>query len=533
MHETYADRTRMILSKGLTHKMRTLLLFYRSVLIFCVEPTYFNLSGQRKTFRSSSFTIRAARQLIILNCGLIQLNCAMKYTKTILFPLVLSLLLSSSDTQAPCSDQGKDDCGLDKRFCVATTAVTGGQKDVCTVCLDGFVEFREACFEIDALDFQDFRKSYAPLYADDDRASPVERLARLKVLATIISRWNARFPPPLFRLELNQYSADLDFDRNQLLGYRHVNGTDDAFPRFNPESPDERRHLARSLQASSLPDRVDWVEQSAVTFVKDQGRCGCCWAVSLAGAIEGSAALTPGNSDFLQSVSFQQLISCDTSNHGCNGGSMVTGMLYSTDNSFGGLASLNDYPFSDDDGDTAKTCATSDKELLVDPDDPRLVLTFDDQLSFDERLELMKAAVARQPVSITLKSGCDRFSSYKDGIINDDGDCACEVVSCIDHAVLLVGYDDTASNPFWKLKNSWGDSWGEGGYFRISQQSNDERWGLFGMLGQGVITLQAFNATGAEPDKQDDDELENWAIGLICIAAVLCPILTLLCWRSI
>jgi hypothetical protein len=445
----------------------------------------------------------------------------MRHTKELLL-LVLSLLLPSSDAQAPCSEEGEADCAKGNRFCVATTATTGGQEDVCTVCLDGFVEFRgiDTCFEIAALDFQDFREAYVPVYADNGRGSPVERLARLKVLAAIISRWNARFPPPLFRLELNRYSADLDLDRKQLLGYRHVNGTNAVFPRFNPVNPDERRHLARTLQASTFPGRVDWVEQNAVTFVKDQGRCGCCWAVSLAGTIEGSAALTPGNGEFLQSVSFQQLISCDSSNYGCNGGNLVTGMLYSTENSFGGLASLNAYPFSDDDGDTAETCATSDRELLVNPDDPRLVLTFDDQLSFDERLELMKAAVARQPVAITLKSGCDRFSSYKDGILDDDGDCACEQVSCIDHAVLLVGYDDTVLKPFWKLKNSWGDSWGEGGYFRISQQSNDERWGLFGMLGEGVIALQAYNTTSAEADKQDDD-LENWAIALIFIAVVV------------
>jgi hypothetical protein len=102
----------------------------------------------------------------------------MKYTKEILL-LVLSLLVPSSDAQAPCSEQGEAGCALDNRFCVATTAATGGQEDVCTVCLDGFVEFRETCFEIDALDFQDFREAYAPVYADNDRGSLVERLIRL------------------------------------------------------------------------------------------------------------------------------------------------------------------------------------------------------------------------------------------------------------------------------------------------------------------------------------------------------------------
>ena len=36
----------------------------------------------------------------------------------------------------------------------------------------------------------------------------------------------------------------------------------------------------------------------------------------------------------------------------------------------------------------------------------------------------------------------------------------------LDHAVLLVGYG-VDSVPYWTVKNSWGEDWGEGGYFRI------------------------------------------------------------------
>jgi len=251
------------------------------------------------------------------------------------------------------------------------------------------------------------------------------------------------------------------------------------------------------------------------------------------GAIEGAAYVTSG---YLQSLSFQQLVSCDDEdseiNDGCNGGNILYAMKYSVrlkklifhygavfqceleprsqyrlslcfcspfhqwKNNLGGLTSLMDYPYTDAGGTTTESCLAADNKvnLAVAIDDPRIVVTYSDDYTREERIARMKRAVSYAPVSMALTSNCDLFSSYTGGILNIDSDCACEDVSCIDHAVLLVGYDDGSSPPSWKIKNSWGTSWGEDGYVRISQEGGGD-YGLFGMLGEGVIVLEGYNTT--------------------------------------
>jgi hypothetical protein len=77
------------------------------------------------------------------------------------------------------------------------------------------------------------------------------------------------------------------------------------------------RKAAKVLSTVDLPTEVDWRSHGAVNAVKNQGQCGSCWAFSATCAVEGAHAIKTGE---LISLSEQQVVDCDTTSYGCNGG---------------------------------------------------------------------------------------------------------------------------------------------------------------------------------------------------------------------
>jgi len=76
------------------------------------------------------------------------------------------------------------------------------------------------------------------------------------------------------------------------------------------------------------------------------------------------------------------------------------------------------------------------------------------------------AAVNMGPVSIAIEADQSGFQHYKSGIFT--GPCG----KSLDHGVLAVGYGTDAGKPYWKVKNSWGMSWGDSGYIRLARGSD-------------------------------------------------------------
>merc|ERR1712151_498398 len=77
-----------------------------------------------------------------------------------------------------------------------------------------------------------------------------------------------------------------------------------------------------------------------------------------------------------------------------------------------------------------------------------------------------KAAVSKHPVSVAIEADKSAFQLYRSGVL-DSSSCGTN----LDHGVLVVGYG-TDGKDYWKVKNSWGGSWGEEGYIRMVRNKN-------------------------------------------------------------
>merc|ERR1712110_909356 len=87
----------------------------------------------------------------------------------------------------------------------------------------------------------------------------------------------------------------------------------------------------------------------------------------------------------------------------------------------------------------------------------------------------LMSAVQQNPVSVAIEADQSSFQLYKSGVLT--GTCG----SQLDHGVLAVGYGTTGSTDYWKVKNSWGTSWGEAGYGLLLRGKGGQ--GQCGILG--------------------------------------------------
>jgi len=210
-------------------------------------------------------------------------------------------------------------------------------------------------------------------------------------------------------------------------------------PASSPQPEEELLDMTNPIEE---PTDFDWREKGAVQKVKNQGQCGSCWAFSATGAIESINFIKNGT---LPDLAEQQLVDCDKSESGCNGGMESDAIEWVAKN--GGQCAQKDYPYTARDGTCKKTCSPLGKVKGCQ------------RFTGEPKLQ---TNIINQPCTVAVDAGSSDWQSYHGGVYA--GKCGKQ----LNHAILAVGY----TQAYWIVKNSWGTSWGANGYIFMKRGTN-------------------------------------------------------------
>jgi len=249
-----------------------------------------------------------------------------------------------------------------------------------------------------------------------------------------------------------------------------------------------------------LPPFVDVVaNRPLASRVWDQGQCGSCWAAGAVSVLEGVVetvapdllkylAQSPLTQSFLGmpspqgGLSMQQITSCTPNTRNCGGTGGCDGAT--AELAFDmvkthGLVAAATWPYTAGISGVAGGCS---QNFLASPVIPKVGISGYKVLESNKYMPL-KQALYQQGHPIAVAVDASSWNFYSGGIYSDtDGGGPGEFT--VNHEVTLVGYQDRGAEgyagaqsvgptAFWRIKNSWGQHWGENGFIRLEMKDNE------------------------------------------------------------
>lgn len=212
--------------------------------------------------------------------------------------------------------------------------------------------------------------------------------------------------------------------------------------------PDPDTSSLKTLE-SDPPQTFDWRNRSGIlTPVYNQEQCGSCWAFSATENIESQWALA---NHTLTELSMQQIVDCDKTDGGCNGGDTTTAYEYVI--KAGGMDTLKSYPYTAQNG----KCKFNKTGVVAK-------ISKWEYTGKKNESKMIEYLISQGPVSICVDAS--NWDGYNGGIMK-----ASQCGNQLDHCVLAVGYD--MNQKYWIVRNSWGKNWGvEHGFIYLEYGKN-------------------------------------------------------------
>lgn len=227
---------------------------------------------------------------------------------------------------------------------------------------------------------------------------------------------------------------------------------------------------------AATPAAYDSVEKGYVSDVKNQKQCGSCVAFANMAAIETCFKKKTG---VFGDYSEQQLVDCGYQKNGasgCNGAYSFSYIKTIADEQLD-LAAEATYPYKNT--NPSLTCPA----LNHYNQGAKVTGVY---YTYDGDEETMKGLVAEHGAVVTSVRAGGALQNYEGGVF---GGCTSDQT---DHAVTVVGYgtDPATGVDFWKIKNSWGNYWGEQGFIRLQRGV-----GMCG-VGKTIVVAQCAKTDG-------------------------------------
>lgn len=242
-----------------------------------------------------------------------------------------------------------------------------------------------------------------------------------------------------------------------------------------------------------IPEEFDarerWPNCPTIASIRNQGKCGCCWAVAAASAMSDRLCIAT-NGSFTLPLSEEELMSCCKGcGNGCHGGFHYRAWQYFVTHGIvtgGGYSSgvgCQPYEIAPCERVSSNSSRPSCRSLPT-PQTPQCYTTctnpsYGVPYASDHRKarneyqlpkidsEIQKEILSHGPVQAAFTVYSD-FPSYRSGIYRH---LTGKEVSR--HAVKIIGWGSEGGVPYWLVANSFDTDWGEGGFFRMLRGSNE------------------------------------------------------------
>nr|BAD23812.1 cathepsin B-N1 [Tuberaphis styraci] len=270
----------------------------------------------------------------------------------------------------------------------------------------------------------------------------------------------------------------------KLLGSKGVQAAKQASPDMF-KTHDEAYNSWSNRIPSSFDARKKWRKCSTIGEVRDQGKCGSCWAFGTSSAFADRLCIAT-DGEFNELLSPEELaFCCHKCGFGCSGGypirawerfkkhGLVTGGNYDSGEGCQPYrvppCPLDEYGNNTCRGKPAEKNHRCTRMCYGNQD---LDFKEDHHYTRDAYYltygTIQNDILAYGPIEASFEV-YDDFPSYKSGVYTK-----MENATYLGgHAVKLIGWGEEYGVPYWLLVNSWNDQWGDQGLFKIRRGTNE------------------------------------------------------------